>query len=167
MLERAVTALKNGEEIDILDDEINHIDVELNIPALIPDEYIFDVFTRLTFYKRMNNAKHSEALDELKVELIDRFGPMPEQAQNLFYVLKFKQKAKQLNIKSLVMNEEYADIKFAKQSDVLFSKLIQLLQKQPEKFNPLPDNGLRYVGDFLMAEQRIDAIHHLFDILQS
>jgi len=167
MLERAVTALKNGEEIDILDDESNHIDIELNIPALIPDEYIYDVFTRLTFYKRMNNAKNSEALDELKVELIDRFGPMPDQAQNLFHVLKLKQKAYKLNIKSLLMNEEYADIKFTKQSDELFNKLIQLLQKQPEKFNPLPQNGLRYLGDFLLAEQRIDAIHHLFDILQS
>jgi len=167
MLERAVTALKNGEEIDILNDESKHVDIELNIPALIPDSYIYDVYTRLTFYKRMNNAKTLTDLDEIKVELIDRFGVLPEQANNLFHVLKFKQKAQKLHIKSLLMNEEYADVKFFKQSDAFFNKLIQLLQKQPEQFKPLPQDGLRYLGDFTHAEQRIDAIHHLFDILQS
>ncbi|MFC3193288.1 transcription-repair coupling factor [Marinicella sediminis] len=167
MLERAVDALKKGEDIDLLDDNQQHTDIELNIPALIPDSYVFDVFTRLTFYKRMNNARTADALDEIKVELIDRFGPLPEPANHLFYVLKFKQKAKQLGIQSLVMNEDFADVKFKAQNDAFFARLIQLIQKHPETFKPLPANGLRYQGDFQSAEQRIDAIHHLFDILHT
>ncbi len=167
MLERAVEALKNGEEIDLLNDEINHIDVELNIPALIPEDYIFDVFTRLIFYKRMNNFKQVNDLDDIKVELIDRFGPLPEQSQNLFYVLKIKHKAQALNIKSIVMNEEYADIKFNAHTPEFYAQLIQLVQCKPDTFKPLPNDGLRYSGDFMHAPQRIDAIHHLFDILQS
>ncbi len=167
MLERAVTALKNGEEIDILDDPYDHIDVELNIPALIPEDFMFDVYTRLTFYKRMNNFKKPEDLDEIKVELIDRFGPLPEQAENLFHVLKIKHKAKALNIKTVVMNEEYADIKFTSHSPEFYAKLIKLIQGKPDTFKPLPNDGLRYFGEFIQAAERIDAIHHLFDILQS
>ncbi len=167
MLERAVAALKNGDDIDVLDDPYDHIDIELNIPALIPDDYMFDVYTRLTFYKRMNNFKKPADLDEIKVELIDRFGPLPEQADNLFHVLKIKHKAKAINIKSLVMNEEYADIKFNQHSPEFYAKLIKLVQNKPDTFKPLPNDGLRYFGDFLLAAERIDAIHHLFDILQS
>ncbi len=167
MLERAVQALKNGEEIDILEDPYDHIDVELNIPALIPEDYMFDVYTRLTFYKRMNNFKQPADLDDIKVELIDRFGPLPEQAQNLFHVLKIKHKAKSLNIKSIVMNEDFADLKFNEQSPTFYAKLIQLIQKKPDTFKPLPNDGLRYSGEFLNAAERIDAIHYLFDILHT
>ncbi len=167
MLERAVEALKNGEEIDLLNDASNHIDIELNIPALIPDDYMFDVFTRLTFYKRMNNCTRVEDLEHLKVELIDRFGPLPEACQNLFHVLKLKHKAQALNIKSVVMNEEYADLKFNHYSPEFYAQLIKLIQSKPDTFKPLPNDGLRYAGDFPDAAQRIDAIHHLFDILQA
>jgi len=167
MLERAVNALKNGEEIDILDESQDHIDIELNIPALIPDDYVFDVFTRLTFYKRMNNCQTIEALDDIKVELIDRFGPLPEAAQNLFHVLKIKLKAKQLKIKSLVMNEDAADIKFNQYSPDFYAQLIKLVQSKPDTYKPLPGDGLRYLGEFTEAADRIDAIHQLFDILQA
>ncbi len=167
MLERAVEALKNGEEIDILSEDATHIDIELNIPALLPESYIFDVYTRLTLYKRMNNAKTREALDEIKVELIDRFGQLPEAAQNLLHVLNIKLKAKGLNIASLVMNEEYADLKFKTFSPTFYAQLIKLIQANPKTYRPLPNDGLRLMGEFDLAEQRIDAIHHLFDILAS
>ncbi|WP_154222065.1 transcription-repair coupling factor [Marinicella rhabdoformis] len=167
MLERAVDALKNGEEIDILSEDATHIDIELNIPALLPESYIFDVYTRLTLYKRMNNAKTREALDEIKVELIDRFGQLPEAAQNLLHVLNIKLKAKQLNIASLVMNEEFADLKFKTFSPTFYAQLIKLIQSNPGTYKPLPNDGLRLLGEFDLAEQRIDAIHQLFDILQS
>ncbi len=167
MLERAVEALKNGEEIDILSEDANHIDIELNIPALLPESYIFDVYTRLTIYKRMNNAKSREALDEIKVELTDRFGILPEAAQNLFHVLAIKIKAKNLKLRSLVMNEEQADLKFQNMTPEFFSTLIKLVQSKPDQYRPLPGDGLRLLGEFDLAAQRIDAIHHLFDILLS
>ncbi|WP_223788503.1 transcription-repair coupling factor [Marinicella meishanensis] len=167
MLERAVAALKSGEDIDILDDPQDHIDIELNIPALIPEDYIFDVFTRLTFYKRMNNAKNPDELDDIRVELIDRFGPLPEAAQNLFQVLKIKHKAQALKIRAIVMNEEQADLKFSQQDDQFYVRLIHLIQQQPQQFKPLPQDGLRFTGEFDEAAARIDAIHQLFDILRT
>lgn len=165
MLERAVEALKKGEEIDILSEDVNHIDIELNIPALLPEDYIFDVYTRLTLYKRMNNAKTRASLDEIKVELIDRFGPLPDPALNLFHVLAIKLKARQMNLKSLIMNDEQADLKFNAVTPEFFKMLIKLVQSQPDRYRPLPGDGLRLVGEFDLAEERIDAIHQLFDIL--
>jgi len=166
MLERAVEALKNGEDIDLTEDVDKHIDVELNIPALIPADYIFDVFTRLTFYKRMNNATDSESLEQIRAELIDRFGPLPEFAGNLFHVLKIKLRAQNIHLTSLLMTEEFADLKFNHPEQSFYTQLIKLLQSQPDQFHPLPGNGLRMMGDFETAEQRIDAIYQLFDILQ-
>ncbi|KAA3643788.1 MAG: transcription-repair coupling factor [Proteobacteria bacterium] len=166
MLERAVSALKKGEDIDLLADDDSHIDVELNIPALIPEDYIFDVYTRLTFYKRMNNAKNTDSLDNIRAELVDRFGPLPDYAVNLFHVLKIKLKAVKLHITRLIMTEDHADFKFSHPDESFYATLIKLLQTEPQRFKPLPDNGLRYVGEFETAEQRIDAVYQLFDILQ-
>lgn len=165
MLERAVEALKKGEDIDLMADDDSHIDVELNIPALIPEDYIFDVYTRLTFYKRMNNAKDSEALDNIRAELVDRFGPLPEHAINLFHVLKIKLRAIKLHIIRLIASEEHVDLKFNHPDESFYAGLIKLLQTEPQRFKPLPDNGLRYAGDFETAEQRIDAVYQLLDIL--
>ena len=165
LLDRAVQALKDGEEIDILDDADKQIEIELNIPALIPEDYIFDVFTRLTLYKKMNNAKSVENLDQLRVELIDRFGQVPDGTHNLFQILKLKLLAPRHHIKSIVMNEDFASIRFHEHTQALAAKLIQLVQKQPTVYKPLPDNGLKMLGEFTLAEQRIDAVKQLFDIL--
>lgn len=165
MLERAVAALKQGQEIDILAEDESHIDIELNIPALLPENYIFDVFTRLTLYKRMNNAKNRQQLDELKIEIIDRFGSIPEAANNLFHILNIKLKAKKLKLKSLLMTDEHADLKFQNPDTNFFKLLISLIQSQPDKYRPLPNDGLRLLGDFPLAEQRIDEVYRLFDAL--
>ena len=51
--------------------------MELRVPALLPDDYLGDVNMRLSFYKRIAAAESKQELDELKVELIDRFGLLP------------------------------------------------------------------------------------------
>ncbi|MCX7543856.1 transcription-repair coupling factor [Marinicella gelatinilytica] len=166
MLERAVAALKKGEDIDLIADNESHVDVELNIPALIPEDYIFDVYTRLTFYKRMNNAKDADALDNIRAELVDRFGQLPEYASNLFHVLKIRLRAVKMHITRLIMTEEHADLKFNHPEQSFYTGLIKLLQTEPNRFKPLPDNGLRYIGDFETAEQRIDAVYQLLEMLR-
>ncbi|POB66869.1 transcription-repair coupling factor, partial [Vibrio vulnificus] len=83
MLEQAVQALKEGKE-PALDDLLREqTEVEIRIPALLPDDYIPDVNTRLSMYKRVASVADLEELNEVKVELIDRFGLLPEAAKNL------------------------------------------------------------------------------------
>ncbi|MDF5528268.1 helicase-related protein, partial [Vibrio parahaemolyticus] len=83
MLEQAVQALKEGKEPSL--DELlrEQTEVEMRIPALLPDGYIPDVNTRLSMYKRIASVTSSDELSELKVELIDRFGLLPDATKNL------------------------------------------------------------------------------------
>src|SRR3546814_10775800 len=78
LLERAVRSLKQGKIPDLDASHAHGAQVELHIPALIPDDYLPDVHTRLTLYKRIASARDSEALRELQVEMIDRFGRSDE-----------------------------------------------------------------------------------------
>jgi hypothetical protein len=84
LLERAVNALKSGREPDLERPMNQGPEVELGVPALLPADYVPDVHTRLTLYKRIASAGNEAALRELQVELIDRFGLLPDYAKNLF-----------------------------------------------------------------------------------
>ena len=96
MLERAVKALKSG-KIPQLDEPMHQgPEVELHVPALLPDDYLPDVHLRLVLYKRIAAAANAEELRELQVEMIDRFGLLPQPAKNLFRIAEFKQAARAL-----------------------------------------------------------------------
>ncbi len=77
LLERAVAALKSGKQADLEAPLDAGPEVELHLPALIPEDYVPDVHLRLMLYKRIAATPTREELDELKVEMIDRFGPIP------------------------------------------------------------------------------------------
>ncbi|MGD8430297.1 MAG: transcription-repair coupling factor, partial [Ectothiorhodospiraceae bacterium] len=84
LLERAVRDLRSGRE-PALDRPLHHgAEVDLRIPALLPEDYLPDVHSRLVLYKRIANASDRDQLRELQVEMIDRFGLLPEPAKNLF-----------------------------------------------------------------------------------
>ncbi len=83
LLENAVDALKAGREPSLEDLTSQQTEVELRMPSLLPDDFIPDVNTRLSFYKRIASAKTENELEEIKVELIDRFGLLPDPARTL------------------------------------------------------------------------------------
>ena len=64
--------------------------MDLGVPALLPEDYVPDVHTRLMLYKRIASARNTDDLNDLEVELIDRFGLLPEYAKNLFSVTQVK-----------------------------------------------------------------------------
>lgn len=71
------------------------VEIELKLAALIPDKYVNDVNLRLVLYKKIADAKNQDELDALQVEMIDRFGLLPEPAKNLFKLATLKLKAQQ------------------------------------------------------------------------
>ncbi|MGL5604527.1 MAG: transcription-repair coupling factor, partial [Plesiomonas sp.] len=86
MLESAVDALRNGKEPSLDDLTRGQTEVELRIPALLPDDYLPDVNMRLSLYKRIASAENEAVLDDLKSEIIDRFGLLPDPARHLLSV---------------------------------------------------------------------------------
>ncbi|MFT3755918.1 MAG: transcription-repair coupling factor [Pseudoxanthomonas sp.] len=132
LLERAVRSIKQGKLPDVDAGQENRgAEVELHVPALIPDDYLPDVHTRLTLYKRISGARDKEELRELQVEMIDRFGLLPDPARHLFAVAELKQTATALGVRKLDLGENGGRIVFESKPNVDPMTIIQMIQKQP------------------------------------
>ncbi len=156
LLERAVRSIKSGKLPDLdAGEEARGAEVELHVPALIPEDYLPDVHTRLTLYKRISSARDSEALRELQVEMIDRFGLLPDPVKHLFAIAELKLQANVLGIRKLELGENGGRIVFESKPNIDPMAVIQLIQKQPKLYqmdgpdklrikHPLPESADRF-----------------------
>ncbi len=134
MLEKTVQALKSGKKIQDINPAIDTTEVDCHLPAFIPDKYLGDVHTRLILYKRIASAKTKLDLEELHVEMIDRFGLLPDETRNLFKVTELKLMAAALGIKKIDAGMQGGKIDFTDTPNVDSRKIIQLIQTEPRKF---------------------------------
>jgi transcription-repair coupling factor (superfamily II helicase) len=134
LLERAVAGLKSGKPADLEKPLDAGPEVELHLPALIPEDYISDVHLRLMLYKRIAGAESREELDELKVELIDRFGPLPQYAQSLFRMTQIKLRAAQLGIRKIDAGGSGGYVLFDEQNKVDSRQVLKLIQTRPKDY---------------------------------
>ena len=161
LLERAVAALKAGRQPE-LDRPLHHgPEIDLHVPALIPDDYLPDVHTRLIQYKRIASARDDDELRELQVEMIDRFGLLPEPLKNLFGVTSLKLIATPLGIRKIDVGEQHGSIQFDEQPDVDPAVVIRLIQTQPQRFSLQGPHKLRVRGETPPGQARIDAVRSL------
>lgn len=162
LLENAVKALQEGREPSLDEITQNQVDIELRVPALIPDDYLPDVNMRLSFYKRIASSENRQNLNDLRVELIDRFGLLPEATKNLFAITQLRLAAQPLGLKKIDagINGGYLEFKPTAQPDPM--KFLQLIQSDkgcykfdgPLKFRfskSLEDNAerLAFVAELL------------------
>ena len=131
LLDAAVKALKEGREPSL--EEITHqqAEIELRVPALLPDDYLGDVNMRLSFYKRIAAAESKQELDELKVELIDRFGLLPEATKNLLQIAEMRLMVKPLKVLKIDAGAQGGFIEFSPSANVDPEKFIKLIQQNP------------------------------------
>ncbi|XSG84761.1 MAG: transcription-repair coupling factor [Methylohalobius sp. ZOD2] len=150
-LERAMETLKAGKEVDLEaagatgGGAERGVEIDLRLPALIPDDYLPDVHTRLVLYKRIANARDHQALEDLQVEMIDRFGLLPEATKNLFTLAEMKFKARQLGIEKIDGGEGGGRILFAAEPKIDVEKLIRLVQTDPRTYRLDGPEKLRFV----------------------
>ncbi|QBR43736.1 transcription-repair coupling factor [Stenotrophomonas indicatrix] len=162
LLERAVRSIKQGHLPDIdAGEEARGAEVELHVPALIPDDYLPDVHTRLTLYKRISSARDSDALRELQVEMIDRFGLLPDAAKNLFAIAELKLQASSLGIRKLDLGENGGRIVFESKPNIDPMAVIQLIQKQPNLYAMDGPDKLRVKHPLPLPEDRFNAARAL------
>jgi transcription-repair coupling factor (superfamily II helicase) len=164
LLNRAVAALKSGQQ-PVLDRPLSHgTEVELHIPALIPEDYLPDVHTRLILYKRISSAEHQIELDDLKEEIIDRFGIFPTAVQNLFRVTSLKLKAETLGIRRIDIGSNGGRLDFSDRPNINGNAVIQLIQTT-DHYRLEGEERLRIRKGLADAEQRFDELNELFDVL--
>ena len=112
LLEHAVAGLRRG-QVPELDQPLEHgPEIAAGLPALIPDTYLPDVYLRLVLYKRIASAASAGGLEELQVEMVDRFGPLPEPARRLFSVTRTKLEVAPLGIRKIELNERGGRVTF-------------------------------------------------------
>ncbi len=163
LLERAVKALKAGEQ-PTLDRPLDHgAEIDLQLPALLPQDYIPDVHTRLVLYKRIASAESREELRELQVEMIDRFGLLPEPAKYLFGVTELKLKARPIGIRKLEAGTAEGRILFQGEPGVDPARIIHLIQTRPKEFRLEGGDKLRFYRDMNAREQRISTVSAVLD----
>ncbi|UWN48453.1 Transcription-repair-coupling factor [Alcanivorax sp. ALC70] len=158
MLEQAVEALKNGEQPDTAKPLSGGPEVNLRIPALIPEDYLPDVFTRLTLYKRIAGCKTTEQLEELQVEMIDRFGLLPEPLKNLFRVTALRQRAEALGITRLDAHPRGGKLEFAERTPVDPLTIVKLVQSGPNLYKLEGASTLRFELESETAAERFEVV---------
>ncbi len=167
LLERAVTALKAGRQPE-LERPLNHgPEVDLHLPALIPDDYLHDVHGRLILYKRIASAANEDELRELQVEMIDRFGLLPEPVKLLFEVTRLKLKAAPLGISKIDAGEESGRLLFGPEPDVDPGTIIRLIQTEPQHYRLDGSDVIRFYADMDDSETRLHTVSNLLERLST
>jgi transcription-repair coupling factor (superfamily II helicase) len=167
LLERAVRSLKAGEAPDI--DRPLHAgtEIDLQAPALLPESYVPDVHSRLILYKRISAASTMEDLRELQVELIDRFGLLPEPVKNLFAVMVLKLETGNLGVKKIEVGPHGGRLVFTQHPNIEPAALVHLIQRSPDIYRFDGRQTLRFVEELPDTESRIAAVTELSERLSS
>src|ERR1700722_6033295 len=134
MLERAVAALKEGREPALDQPLAAATEVELRLPAFLPEAYVADVHVRLSLYKRIAAAEGVAALDELTAEVHDRFGPLPPAAQNLLRITKLKLAARALGVRRLDLGPQGGSVTFEERARIEPATIVRLIQKHAREY---------------------------------
>ena len=134
MLDRAVRALKTGQVPDFELGSSHEAEIELHLAALIPDDYLPDVNARLTLYKRISSAADDDGLRDLQVEMVDRFGLLPDAVKNLFAVTQLKLRATPLGIRKLELGANGGRILFRPKPNIDPATIIRMIQTLPKVY---------------------------------
>ena len=168
LLNRAIRSLKAGKDIsaeDIENDTSSAIEIDLQIPARLPEEYLPDVHTRLIMYKRIANAKNTEELYELQIEMIDRFGLLPGEAKALITLTELRLQALELGITEIRIGEAGGRVKFSEKPNIEPMALIQLLQSGRGRYRMEGPQLLHLMMELPAEEQRLQVVKSLFEEL--
>lgn len=165
MLEKATKAIQKGKTPNFDSPLSLTAEISMHMPALIPDEYLGDVHQRLLFYKRISNTDTQEKLDNIRMELIDRFGLPPQPVKQLFSVHQLRLKAEQLGITKVDISAHGGHIEFSPDTPVQAISIIQMMQKHPTFFRMEGGQRLKVMVMLEEYDKRIQFINDLLDSL--
>ena len=167
MLDRAVKAMKNGKKINLEAPLASASEVELRVPALLPEDYVADVHVRLALYKRIAAAPDEAALEELTAELVDRFGPLPAQTQNLLRTARIRLLTRQLGVRRLDFGAHGGYLLFETDNRIDPAAVIRLIQDRSREYKLEGPLKLRVSRDLDDELERFDFVTALLQRLTS
>jgi len=162
MLEDAVAALKDSDDADDLADARGWSPlINAGVAVLIPEAYVPDLNVRLALYRRLSEAEKLEDRESLAAELIDRFGPLPQEAEQLLKIVGVKGLCRQANVAKFDIGPKGAVITFRGDKFANPMGLIGLIQKFPAIWRLRPDQKVVHPGDWPTAELRLAAAERI------
>ncbi|WP_412757666.1 transcription-repair coupling factor [Legionella bozemanae] len=165
MLDKAVHDLKAGKTPELSAPMHQGPEIDLRISAIIPEEYIPDIHNRLIMYKRIANAKSKEQLHDLQIELIDRFGLLPQQVKHLLLITELKLKAEKMGIQKISAGAQQGKLEFSENPSIDPGVLIHLIQVHAKRYQMEGPQRLRFTLDNTASEERIFEISSLLNQL--
>jgi transcription-repair coupling factor (superfamily II helicase) len=160
MLDAAVQSLKEGREPDIQHPLRVATEINLHVPALLPEDYCSDVHERLILYKRMANCTNDEQLDEIQVELTDRFGLLPDPVRALLDCHRLRIAATPLGITRIEATPDYIQVQFVPNPPVDAGRIVAFLQRSRDHQLAGPDR-LKIKTQIVGVRDRVARIKNL------
>lgn len=165
MLNKAVRALKAGEEPDLESPFDAKCEVNLHASALLPNDYCPDIHARLGFYKKLSHARDEDEIIGIQEELIDRYGKLPEPAHNLLTTHRLRLLAEPLGIIKLDSSESHAVMQFSAKPQVDPLRIIQLVQERRDLKLSGQDKLRLEFKEGIPLKTRTDALRELLKSL--
>ena len=134
LLKRTIHAIKNNTQLDIKEALTEEVEINPGIACIIPDTYLPDVHERLILYKRIASANNEEELKDLKIEMIDRFGALPDSTSNLFESSSLKNYSNHIGVLKINIYDDKAEITLNEKNSIDTSKIINLIQTKPTQY---------------------------------
>lgn len=166
MLDKAVKDLKSGKTPELSAPIHQGPEIDLHMSAIIPEEYIADTHMRLIMYKRISNAENSQQLRDLQIELIDRFGLLPQSVKQLFLITELKFLASKLGINRIHLSQQQGKLEFCAQPNINPAALISLIQLHSKYYQMDGPTKLKFTLNSTSNEEKIHEISALLKKLQ-
>ena len=167
LLQRTIRAIKSGKKLNIEDTANEQIAIDIGIACIIPQTYLDDVHERLVLYKRIASSKNEDELKDLQIEMIDRFGLLPEPTQNLFASTSLKFSCEKIGIDKIIIFDDRAEITLGVNHTIEAIKIINLIQKEAQTYQLKGQNTLIYKKSMTEDSSRVSSIENLLKKLES
>ncbi|HUS24746.1 MAG TPA: transcription-repair coupling factor [Candidatus Binatia bacterium] len=142
------------------------VEVDLGVTALLPDDYIPDVHTRLVLYKRLAECPDPDALGDFVSEMVDRFGSLPPPAVALADAARLRLRARRLGVAKVRAGGRGITLDFGLQTAIEPARLIRLIQSQPKVYRLEGQQRLHQQRALDAPDSRAPAVTDLFDSLE-
>ena len=160
MLEEAVAEAKSGGGQDVADEDWSP-QIALGTEVLIPEHYVADLSLRLELYRRISRLAGDDEMEDLEVELIDRFGPIPEGVRNLLDVVRLKGSCRRAGVAKIDAGPRGATVQFRGDDFADPAGLVAWITQQKGKAKLRPDHKLIYTSDWPDKESRTKGVRYL------
>lgn len=164
MLEEAVQALREGKE-EAVSEKSWSPQINVGASVLIPEDYVADLTVRLSLYRRLAELDTDQEREAFAAELIDRFGPLPEEANQLIAVAALKALCRRCLISKLDAGPKGAVLTFREGGFPDPMALVRYVQERPDDFKMRPDGKLVVQGAWPEATQRLKALRAVLEAM--